>query len=324
MTPSDRGEIPKGAALDITPLTEASLPAVHALCEATVPEYSFPAEWFRRFTIGDMHYDPVLALVARVGDDDDPAGFIMATRRKRVAWFGWTAYLKFLVVRRDLQRQGVGTRLLDTLLERLKARKLRRVRVMDSNPDYIWPGLDPRFTAAYFFLKKHGFKKGRERVNLHVPLDEISPTRRPILGRTPPAEVAGYRLGRAGAGDKSSVVEFVHEHFRLGTWAEETALSFRNDPPTTFVARAPDTDAIVGFATHSSFFPGSFGPTGVEKSLRGHGLGGALLRWCLHDLATAGVPRMVIQWVVGDTIKFYSKTIGAKIGQVYWTMRRRV
>ncbi|MHA1731367.1 MAG: GNAT family N-acetyltransferase [Promethearchaeota archaeon] len=304
--------------LTTTPLTRDNLKEVHELCEGEVPEYSFPLEWFSRFTLGDIRFDPSLAIVAI--QEGDIVGFFMGTTRKGLVR-GFSGFLKFFVVKKSWQRRGIGSFLLETLLKRFKERKIRRIRVMDCNPDYVWPGLDPRFTAAFFFLKKHGFKKRGERKNLLCPLSENDLG---DLNKAPPTELAGFEVRRAGSGERERVVSFAKKHFGLGTWPQEVDLSFRNTPPSTFIAVAPDNDEIVGFATHSAFFPGSFGPTGIRKDLRGMGIGSVLLKWCAHDLRASRIDQMEILWVVGDTVKFYSKAIGAKIGRLFWPMKRRI
>jgi len=100
-------------------------------------------------------------------------------------------------------------------------------------------------------------------------------------------------------------------------------MTFDNDPITTFIAK-DQSGKIVGWASHSIHFPGSFGPTGVKKSLRGKGLGGVLLNWCLYDLKQMGLKIGKVMWVVDNTVYFYLKSKGAHICEFFWTMKRRV
>ena len=51
--------------------------------------------------------------------------------------------------------------------------------------------------------------------------------------------------------------------------------------------------------------PGALGPIGVDEGRRGLGLGLALLRLCLEELARRGVRTMVIDWT--DLGAFYAK-----------------
>jgi GNAT superfamily N-acetyltransferase len=101
----------------------------------------------------------------------------------------------------------------------------------------------------------------------------------------------------------------------LGTWGEgwtaESSNGLKNDPVTTFFI--VDTHkAIRGFASYDvTMFRGSFGPTGVDKELRGLGIGKALLLRCLLDMKHRGYPRCEIGWV--GPISFYAHTVDAKI-----------
>jgi len=65
------------------------------------------------------------------------------------------------------------------------------------------PGVDLRHTAAIFFLKKHGFHKRGQRVNLTVELAPVTPDTPPL------AEKGQYLYTRAGPADKDETVAFV-------------------------------------------------------------------------------------------------------------------
>ncbi|GAB4322426.1 MAG: hypothetical protein Kow0069_27150 [Promethearchaeota archaeon] len=315
---------------ELTELTREDLPAVRELCEGAIAGlWSFPTDWLERQTFGDADFDPGLTFVARGGRDRDRdedlvgrvVGFcagVVRPRRTLAGRLRKTGYLKFLAVDPAFRNRGIGGTLLSALLRGLKARGCRRCSAFDSNPRYAWPGLDPRFTEAYFFLKKHGFKRKGERVNLHVALP---------VQVAPPTVSTEFRIRRAKPAEKDALAGFVRENFATSTWDDEAAIAFENDPPTAFVALEGDregTGKIAGFAVHSAFFPGSFGPTGVRKDLRGRGLGTALVRACADDLAAAGFDVMEVMWVADPTIKFYSKAVGARVGRVYWRMVRRV
>jgi predicted N-acetyltransferase YhbS len=60
--------------------------------------------------------------------------------------------------------------------------------------------------------------------------------------------------------------------------------------------------------------PGGLGPIGVDEGRRGLGLGLALLRACIEELAGRGVGLMAIDWT--DLAAFYGK-MGFKIWKTY-------
>ncbi|MFX1556566.1 MAG: GNAT family N-acetyltransferase, partial [Promethearchaeota archaeon] len=184
-----------------------------------------------------------------------------------------------------------------------------------SRPNYWQPGVDLRHTSLFFFLKKHGFKTYRMRYNLTLSLENIK--------NIPKNNIEQYNFSRIQPKYFNKTYEFVKKQFPIGFWAQEVQLSYKNNPPTTFIAKDPN-DEIVGWATHSNLFPGSFGPTGVLKTLRGKGIGGELLSWCIWDMQQNGLETCTIMWVVGNTIKFYSKVLGAYIHPVFYPMGRKL
>ena len=85
-----------------------------------------------------------------------------------------------------------------------------------------------------------------------------------------------------------------------------------------------NSEEVVGFASYNANYLGSWGPTGMKKELRGKGLGGLLLKATLIEMKKQGLKRAQIEWVVGNTIKFYSKVVGAYIGEIYYPMKAKI
>ncbi len=304
------------------PFSRETIKNVHSFFEDNAGLYSFDLATFTRATIDDEDFDSDASLIAvDPGTGDIVAAMLAIIRKASVNFkkheFTYTfTTLNMFCVHVAWRRKGIGSAMLAALLARLKAKGRKKVRLMASAPNYLWPGLDPRYTAAYFFLRTNGFNREKgERQNLlyHMPGKMAEP----------PVKVGDVSISRAGPGDRDDTVAYVRrEH--PGVWPQEVGLSFkRGEPVTTFVARNGQ-GTVVGFASHSIQFPGSFGPTGVLKSLRGKGVGSALLKWCAHDLKQRGMDRMIIMWVEGTTMKFYSKSIGARIHHVYWKMQRKL
>ncbi|NMC04403.1 MAG: GNAT family N-acetyltransferase [Candidatus Lokiarchaeota archaeon] len=319
--------------LTLEPFSEKNIEALHAFFEAHAGLYSFPLDTFKRVTIHDDDFNPEYSIVALDEESKEiVAAFFAVARSARISIRGKmvtlaTPVLMLLAVRGDKRRQGIGSSMLAELLRRLKAGKwpasgrnkgltirLKKLYVMAAPPNYIWPGLDPRYTPAYFFLKKNGFKHAGERQNLVYDI--------PATMERPRDSYGDITIRRATMDDRDATVEYTRKNDN-GFWAEEIALGFRHDPPTVFVAKDP-AGKIVGFAGFSLQFPGSFGPTSVLRTLRGKGVGGGLLKWCAYEIKQQGLPTMTIMWVEGDTMKFYSKSIGAKVQQIYWIMHRKL
>jgi ribosomal protein S18 acetylase RimI-like enzyme len=117
---------------------------------------------------------------------------------------------------------------------------------------------------------------------------------------------AGVTIRRALAPELELVTGWVRKTFGAG-WSGETAVAFMRQPPTCFLATRDER--LVGFACHESIARGFFGPTGVDKAVRGLGIGHALLLASLLDLKTMGYGYAII----GDVgpSAFYERTVGA-------------
>jgi len=122
-------------------------------------------------------------------------------------------------------------------------------------------------------------------------------------------EKQGIYIKRALAPDKFRIVEYVRETFGEG-WAGECDVAFSREPISCFIA-VKDHE-IVGFACYDVTCKGFFGPIGVDRGLRGYGIGKALLLECLHSLRNEGYAYAIIGGAGKDVIRFYEKVAGAK------------
>ncbi|MHA1340281.1 MAG: GNAT family N-acetyltransferase [Promethearchaeota archaeon] len=312
--------------LKLEKLSEENLKEVYNFCEENMDHWSQPFEYFRLASILDSEFNENLTIVAR-GKAGEIVGFFMGTTRKGIPFYQGKNILKFFVIKRQFRRQGLATWLLKQLYIKFKDLGLKgRIDALCSSPDYWFPGVNLKFTPALYWLIKNGFKKQRVggiRQNLYVEL-ENNPYLKFDINNPPPSEWKKFKFMRVSERYFEPTYQFVKKHYGLGVWPEEVKLSFRNNPPTTFISVDKETDEIIGWATHSAHFNGSFGPTGVLKSLRGQGIGGILLNWTLYDLKQRGLKRCIIMWVVGNTVKYYSKVAGAYIGEVFWVMNGKI
>lgn len=134
-----------------------------------------------------------------------------------------------------------------------------------------------------------------------------------ILLKLPPLEPslaalkdAGVNIRRAQPFEITPVRKFVEENFSVA-WADEVSVGFANKPVTVFVATREGR--VVGFAGYECTRKAFFGPTGVEKAERGHGIGKALLiasLWGLRELS-------YVYGIIGAAgpVEFYQDAVGA-------------
>jgi hypothetical protein len=116
----------------------------------------------------------------------------------------------------------------------------------------------------------------------------------------------GVVIRTARACEKHLVVEWVKNRFGDG-WAGECEVGFAHQPISCFIAI--QGGKILGFACYDNTCKNFFGPTGVARENRCHGIGKALLLSCLYAMAANGYAYAII----GGTgpADYYAKTIGA-------------
>lgn len=119
---------------------------------------------------------------------------------------------------------------------------------------------------------------------------------------------SGVLCRRAESYERHAVLQFVRE--RWPEWADEVAAAFARVPPTLYIAVRDRR--ILGFACYNATRPDYFGPTGVEESERGAGIGRVLLRLCLDALAGEGYAYAIIGGVHGRE-SFYEEAVGATV-----------
>ena len=251
----------------------------------------------------------------RIFDDPDHLpdhGFLLRDNGKTIGFMvgvlrGNAAGLKLFAVDREHRRSGLGSMMLAEIEELFRSGGAERVRILNCSPYYFTPGLDPRYTEAFCFLQSRGYTAERYVHNMKVDL-----TANDFDTSQAEAQLAkkGFKMRRLEHEEEQTFYEWM-----LGTWSQnwtaEACNSLKNTPVTTFVA-LDSRDNIRGFATYDvTMFRGGFGPTGVEESLRGLGIGKVLFLRCLQDMKARGYPRCEIAWV--GPISFYAHTAGARI-----------
>jgi GNAT superfamily N-acetyltransferase len=125
----------------------------------------------------------------------------------------------------------------------------------------------------------------------------------------PPVESSsneGITIRRAQPFEITPVRQFIEKNFSVA-WADEISVGFGKQPVTVFIAIR---DArVIGFAGYECTRKAFFGPTGVDESQRGRGIGRSLLIGALHGLRELGYVYGIIG--AAGPVKFYQETVGA-------------
>ncbi len=252
-------------------------------------------------------------LVIVVDDNRQFLGFVMGVIRQDDA--EKRGYIKLMGVDPKVQRRGVGTRLLKEIEERLARAGCSAIRLFESNPNYLVPGLDPRYTEAVSFFEKRGYERFGETVNMQVELvnqDFATAEEEPRLRNE------GVEIRRAIMGDHDELVSFLQSQWP--GWIPEAQRELLNYPVSLHLAL--HNERVVAFAGFdgNNFNTGWFGPMGTHPEFRGKGVGGVLLRRCLQDIKAQGHRYAIIPWV-GPYV-FYSHHSGARISRIFWRYKK--
>ncbi len=115
-------------------------------------------------------------------------------------------------------------------------------------------------------------------------------------------------IRRAQPFEITTIRQFIESNFSIA-WADEISVGIANKPVTVFIATR--NRAVIGFAGYECTRKAFFGPTGVNESERGHGIGRALLLAALYGLRELGYVYAIIG--AAGPVEFYQQAVGATI-----------
>lgn len=117
-----------------------------------------------------------------------------------------------------------------------------------------------------------------------------------------------YRIIRAMTPDKEEVIGWVREHSGKNA-VGECEKAFANSPVSIYIAER--YGEILGYACYDATALGFFGPTRVDDSFQGRGIGRELLLACLKDMRKKGYGYAIIGGA--GPVEFYEKTVRATV-----------
>jgi len=247
---------------------------------------------------------------------DRVIGFALGSLRPARDGQPATGHVDLIVVAAEHRGRGHGRELLADLERRLIAAGAERLRVRGNPPHFAWPGIDIRYTPAACLAEAAGYERLADANNMLVELAAADLATEEDVRRLADA---GIEVRRGRPEDEAALRAWADEEFG-GTWGEECAMALRNDPPTLHVAVRDGV--FIGFAGHGMQRVAMFGPMGTTEAARGLGIGAVLLRRCLADQRDAGIEVAEIGWV--GPVRFYSKTVGARLGRVFRAFEKAV
>jgi ribosomal protein S18 acetylase RimI-like enzyme len=293
--------------MTLRPVRRADADALRALWNRTAVRDPLTPQLFDEKVWGDPGFDPDLALAAE--DGDEIVGFAVGVVRPVEG--GRRGVIKLLAVAPARQREGIGSRLVDAVEAAMRGAGAETVRLGESPPNYLTPGLDPRYTRAMLLFEGRGYERLQEAYHMRVDLAAQAFE----TGREEQVLVAdGVVVRRAVAADRNPVMAFLEEHWP--PWKAEVDRTFANEPVSLHLAF--EVDAVLGFSAYDANNVGTgwFGPMGTAPAARGRGVGAVLLKRCLADMKAQGHTVSTIPWVA--PIAFYAHHVGAEISRVFY------
>ena len=255
---------------------------------------------------GDPDFRPESALLSEAHGCID--GFVMGVLRQTAD--GPRGITKLIATDPDQRRHGIGSRLLQAVEQKLAGQGARSLRICESPPNYLTPGVDARYSSAPWFLESHGYQRCGEACNMTVDLEG-----RDFSGTEAEQQLAaaGIKIRRARTADKHAVAALLETHWPA--WQHEVDRALANEPPSLHLAfRGNDAVAFSAYDANNRG-TGWFGPMGTAPEMRGTGIGRALLFRCLSDITDEGHKQATIPWV--DPVGFYERTVGAAVTRIF-------
>lgn len=289
------------------------LTAVVELWNQNVPEHLITEPVMREKTLGDKDFDPNLTWVAMV--DEHLIAFMQGISRlnetgERIGW------IKLFCVATAYRRNGIGSTLLQTIESGLVTSSVSRIQLMDSNPNYFLPGLDPFCTEAVAFFERKGYEKFDDTSNLIANLSQDLTT----AAEEEQLHQRGIVIRRALPQDRFCTAAFIQSNWP--SWVPEVDAAFDQSPIILHLAL--ENDILFAFSASDVNNRGMawFGPMGTDQRFRGRGVGAVLLKRCLQDLKNQGHDAAIIPWV--GPIPFYMHHVGAKVKDIFWRYKKEI
>ncbi len=230
---------------------------------------------------------------------------------------GSTGYIKLLVVDAAYRRQGIGSQLLQATERTLQQVGAHEVRLCESTPNYLLPGLDRRYIAGQHFFQARGYEHVGTTFNLTVNL-----TQNDFSTSEPETLLAarGIIVRRAQRRDTQPLLAIIKTHWPA--WDAEVSQALRNAPISLHLAL--QQGHILGFSAYdtNNLGTGWFGPMGTVPAAEGQGIGRILLWRCLRDQKAQGHNTAIIPWV--GPIDFYTRYAGAQMARVFDRYVKRI
>jgi len=265
----------------------------------------------RHKTFGDPDFHEALSVLACV--DGVPHGFMFAVCRSEAE--SRIATIKFFAVDAEHRNQGIASEMLTRVETAARAAGAPVLRTGMSRPNYLVPGVDPRYTLACAFLLRRRFRRTGEVFNMDVELAASDWSTSELEAKL---ESQGISCRRLRADESRAFGDWMTNAGYSEGWRYQTLRAAELDPPAVYIAE--NDGAYVAFACYDGVRPGWFGPMGTLEKMRGTGIGSVTFLKCLQDMKARGYDVCEINSV--GPLYFYSKVANAKVSRIFWQFEK--
>jgi GNAT superfamily N-acetyltransferase len=223
---------------------------------------------------------------------------------------GWVSAI---AVHPSAQRQGIGSELLIWVEGWLKEKGCKRIRIGGNLRPFL-PGLPYAMRENTVFFEKRGYQSPSSQLYEYDVARSLKDYQ-PIYAKPAHADLVPMQPG-----DEHLLFEFLHREYP-GRWEFEAREFVKNVGHASEFLLLRINGEIHGFCRLTlsdserpieRFYPqrlpqpwGQFGPLGLSKAARGHGLGGYLIDAAAVHMQSLGVDGCVVDWT--SLVQLYGK-----------------
>jgi len=310
--------------MKIRSLDWSDLRELYHLLDASLAYDSLREDLIKYRVFQDPDFEPALNLVA-TGAGGQIMSFISAVLPLRFPpgeqeSSSQIAWIKVIVTAPEFRKHGYASELFDQIVAELKKRGVTHVRASDRGNWHFWPGVDLRYEDGLDFLEHRGFTRVTQELDYQFDLRRFFYPRRVSRMKELLMHEESLEIRVATPSEKGELGKWIEKKFTV-FWRDETERAFSKEIPSVIIAKNRN-NTILGFATVDGVAPGRFGPTGVDETMRGRGLGTVLLFDAFQFLKREGREEAVVHWT--DLFFFYTQVPGLSGVRHYWIMQKEL
>lgn len=290
----------------VRPIRRGDLPALVHLWNRTMWADPISQQRLMQGFLLDPHVDADACLLAEI--EGTPVGFVLGmTARPDVPSDNavGTGVIVGFGVDPAHRRQGIGTRLLQSLETYWATRGVSRIQIGPWVPTYLTPGLDETaYPGTAAFLQALGYTTGSQPVSMRALLTGYVPAA-DVPAIADRLEHERITIRPAVVDDAIDLIAFARDHFAHWEAYIRSALrALVAADATATLHIAVDGDQIIGFAMTTGE---RFGPFGVNDAYRGRGVGAVLLSRALCAMRAANIHAAYFLWTSDQTARLYTR-----------------